>query len=101
MTLFVGVLWPLTRFLVRIAGTDRAADTMTGAYLARERMEALRRSPESAAPDTLTINERTLYVRPEVIETDSLTTMIVRVYRGDEDAPLVQLTTRVAPTSSP
>lgn len=95
MTLFLVVLLPLTRFLVRTTGTDRAADIVTATYLARDHMEALRLSPNRAAPsEPVAMNDRTYRITYEIAEIGGLYTMTVYVYRGAEETPLVQLTTR-------
>ena len=98
MTLFLVVLLPLTRFLVRTAGADRAADIVTATYLARDHMEALCLAPNRTAPsEPVTMNDRTYRITYKIVEFGGLYTMTVHVYRGAEENPLVQLTTRAYP----
>lgn len=102
MMLFLGVLWPVTRWLVRTARMDRAADIVLATHLAREHLERLRLAPTARpAPELVTLNHRPYRVTQEVVEHEGLFTLTVRVYRGAEDQPLVQVTTLTYPGEPP
>lgn len=98
MTLFLVVLLPLVQVLVRTAGTDRAADLTLATHLARQQLERLRLAPTATPPPApLTINHRTYRVTQEAVETNGLFRLTVRVSRGADLHPLVQITTLTYP----
>ena len=97
MTLFLVVLLPLTRFLVRTAGTDRTADVVAANHLAREHLEILRQDPSSTQqPDPVTMNNRLYRItRKVMLVQKGFYTLTVQVFRGSENHPLATVTTRV------
>lgn len=102
MTLFLGVLLPLVQMFVRTAGTDRAADIALATHLAREQVERLRLAPMvTTEPASITSNGRPYRVTHDVADTAGLWTLTVRVYRGADPQPLVQVTTLAYPGRPP
>lgn len=102
MTLFLVVLLPLVQALVRTAGTDRAADLTLATDLARQQLERLRLAPTATPPPApLTVNHRTYRVTQEAVETNGLFRLTVRVFRGSDRHPLVQITTLTYPGRQP
>ena len=103
MTLFLVVLLPLTRFLIRTAGTDRAADIVLAGHMAKEYMASLRQDPENIpTPKPKTMNDRLFRIIPNVNEqAPHLYKLTVQVYRGSEQHPLVSLTTHVFAEEEP
>ena len=96
MTLFLVVLLPLVRSLVRIVGIDRAADIVLATHLAREQLERLRLAPTTTPElSPLTVNHRTYRLIQDAADSNGLWTLTVHVYRGADPQVLVQVTTRV------
>ncbi|MBI4550731.1 MAG: hypothetical protein HY710_00540 [Candidatus Latescibacteria bacterium] len=102
MTLFLGVLLPLVRMFVRTARTDRAADITLAVHLVREQIERLRLAPMATTePASITLNGRPYRVTHDVTDEAGLWTLTVRVYRGADPQPLVQVTTLTYPGRPP
>ncbi len=98
MTLFLIVLLPLTRFLIQVAGTDRATDITLAAAIARSNLETLRLSPETPpGPIIVEQDGRTFRSVAQVQPHQGRYRLHVAVYRGADARPLVELTMIVYP----